>query len=108
MQFAALQGDFARELFIRHVGLASIDSLVLVERGDGIRGERVLVRGDAVIAIAKYLGGVWSFGGALLGVIPRPVRDSLYDAFARRRFRFFGRLDACRIPSAEQRGRFLD
>ena len=107
MQFAPLQGDFARQVLERHPALRAIDSLVLVRNDADSPVQSVLVRSDAVIAIAAYLGGIWRVGGLLLRVIPRPVRDWGYNAFARRRFRVFGRLDACRIPSAEERSRFL-
>lgn len=107
MQFAPLQGDFAGQVLERHPALRAIDSLVLVRNDAHSPVQNVLVRSDAVIAIAAYLGGIWRVGGLLLRVIPRPVRDWGYCAFARRRFRVFGRLDACRIPSAEERSRFL-
>ena len=108
LKFAALQGEFAERVVEQHPELRAIDSLVLVrDDADGLV-QSVMVRSDAVIAIAAYLGGVWGVGGAVLRVIPRPVRDWGYNAFARRRFLVFGRLNACRLPTTEERARFLD
>lgn len=70
-------------------------------------GERVAIKSDAILAIAQRLGGVWRLT-ALLRVLPRWLRDSAYDLIASRRYRWFGRLDACPLPPASERDRFLD
>ncbi len=108
LHFAALQGEFASKLLQQRPALRQVDSLVLVHSDSHGTAEQVLVRSDAVIAIAAYLGGFWRVCGLLLRVLPRPLRDWGYNALARRRFRIFGRLDDCRIPSTEERARFLD
>src|SRR5688572_32991168 len=74
MQFAPLQGDFARGLLARHPALAAIDSLVLIEQ-DARGAERVSVRSEAVLRIADYLGGAWRVA-RLLKVVPRSLRDA--------------------------------
>jgi len=106
MQFAPLQGVFAREVLARHPRLVGADSLVMVEL-PGESGERVRVRSDAAIAVAEYLGGAWGYVAALR-VIPRALRDFVYDRFADARYAVFGRLSACPVPTAEQRARFID
>lgn len=110
LKFAALQGSYARAVIERHPELHDVDSLVFVrESVDPTNSaEEILVRSDAVNAIAAYLGGVWNVFGILSRGLPRPVRDWSYDQVARVRFRIFGRRAACRIPSAEQRARFID
>ena len=40
--------------------------------------------------------------------MPAFLRDPLYVLLARNRYRWFGQLDACRVPTAEMRSRFLD
>lgn len=69
-------------------------------------GGRTLLRSDAVIAAARYLGGVWSLLGAAGALLPRPFRDGLYRLVASHRHRLGG--PRCVIPTAEQRARFLD
>jgi predicted DCC family thiol-disulfide oxidoreductase YuxK len=106
-RFAPLQGEFARGVVERHPELRGVDSLILVERDPGSPSERVYVRSDGVLRVAQRLGGVWRW--ATLGrVVPRALRDAAYDAFARVRYRVFGRYDACLLPSPEQRAHFLD
>jgi len=64
------------------------------------------VRSDAALAVVAGLGGAWR-AAALLRVIPRRLRDAVYDWIARHRFRWFGRREECRIPGPDQRERFL-
>lgn len=100
--FAALQSPAAENLLTRHPEIPhDLDTLILLE------GERAYIRSDAALRIASRLSGVWSML-RFLKIIPRPIRDFFYRAFARRRYRWFGLLDACPLPSAETRSRFLN
>ena len=106
MRFATLQGDHARAVLERHPSLRGVDSLVLIETTtDG--GERVHVRSEAVLGLARYLGGRWR-ALTLMRVVPRGLRDLGYDIFARFRYRWFGRYTACPIPAPDVRARFID
>ena len=107
LRFATLQGDFARDVIARHPELAGVDSLVLVEPDPASGKERVYVRSDGALHVARYLGGAWNLARAA-AIVPRFVRDLAYDGFARIRYRVFGRYNACPIPSPEQRARFID
>lgn len=107
MRFATLQGEFARQVVERHPELAGVDSLVLVERDGSSGGERVFVRSTGALRVARYLGGAWNLARAL-AIVPRFLRDGVYDGFARIRYRVFGRYDSCPIPTPEQRARFID
>lgn len=106
LRFAALQSDYGQSVIARHSELQNIDSLVLVEQaGDG--RERVSYRSTGALRVAAYLGGVWKLF-LIFYIIPRPVRDFVYDLIARYRYRLFGRYDSCAIPSPKVRSRFLD
>lgn len=74
-----------------------------------VRNERLraLVRSEAALAIARRLRFPWPLLAALARVVPRRLRDAVYDAVARRRTRWYGRLDACPLPSPEWGERFL-
>jgi len=106
LRFSTLQGDFARAVIARHPEVAGVDSLVLVEP-DGVSGETVYVRSEGALRVARYLGGAWHLT-RIVAIVPRVLRDWAYDAFARVRYRVFGRYDSCPIPTPEQRARFID
>ncbi len=100
--FSALQSKNAQVLLESHPEVPrDLDTIVLFESG------QVYLRSDAVLRILSRLPGAWKWAGLLLE-IPRPIRDLLYRAFAQRRYRWFGKLDSCPLPSAETRARFLD
>lgn len=68
---------------------------------------RIHRRSDAVLFALPRLGGVWKLV-RLLRVIPRPLRDFVYDFIARNRYRWFGKRETCRLPGPGERERFLD
>jgi predicted DCC family thiol-disulfide oxidoreductase YuxK len=107
LRFAALQGAFGAAVRARHPGLVAVDSIVWVEPPSEGRAERVLVRSEAALRVAAYLGGWFSLArlGALL---PRAVRDRAYDLVARHRHRLLADGPSCLVPSADARARFLD
>jgi predicted DCC family thiol-disulfide oxidoreductase YuxK len=100
--FAALQSEAAAPALSRcGRDPEMLDSIVLVEEG------RCFTRSTAALRIARRLSGLWP--AFYLGiVIPRVLRDMLYDLIARHRYRWFGRTESCRIPTPELRARFLD
>ena len=102
LRFAALQSATGQAL-LRKFGLRTtrFDTLVLVE------GEHYHVRSTAAIRIAAHLGGAWRLTAAAL-FIPAFLRDYAYSILARNRYRWFGTLDACRMPTPDVRQRFLD
>lgn len=106
LRFAPLQGPTAAPILARHPELAAIDSVVFVHRA-GSTDETTAVRSASVLGALRALGGIWGVIAALLRVIPRPVLDALYDAVARRRYRWFGRFETCRLPTAAETHRLL-
>ncbi len=100
MMFAPLSGDTGRRILQLHPEMAGVDSLVMVAGG------KISIRSTAVFAILSYLGWPWK-ALAIFRLIPRDIRDSLYDVVAFWRYRLFGRYDACPLAPANQRSRFL-
>jgi predicted DCC family thiol-disulfide oxidoreductase YuxK len=105
-RFAALQSDYGQAVRARHPSLEKVDSVVVLETlPDG--SERVRTRSDAALRIASYLGGFWKLF-LVFKIVPRPLRDFLYDLIARYRYQMFGKYDTCMLPSPDVRSRFLD
>jgi predicted DCC family thiol-disulfide oxidoreductase YuxK len=99
--FAPLQSKAATTVLARYPDADSLpDSIVLADA----RG--LHTRSDAAFGIARQLGFPWSWL-AMGRLLPRPVRDGVYDWIARRRYRWFGRREACMVPTDEVRDRFL-
>lgn len=101
-QFATLTSDAAARALATEPGARQLpDSVILVEDG------RVFTRSDAALRILRRLTFPWSLVYGLI-VLPKGLRDHVYDAIARRRYRWFGRRDQCMIPGPSIRSRFLD
>lgn len=101
IRFAAIQSPTG-ERVMKEFGLDSsaTDSFVVV------RGRRAFLRSDAALEIARDMRFPWNWAAALR-VVPRPLRDWAYGFIARNRYRWFGRKEACFIPTDEERSRFL-
>ena len=100
-RFAALQSEAGQALLRRFkLDQDHFDSVVLVQ------GDRIFLRSDAPLEIARRLGGLWKLAYGFK-IIPRFLRDGVYNWIARNRYRWFGRREACMLPRAEWKGRFL-
>lgn len=114
-RFAALQSALGHRILERHgANPSDLDTFYVVLdfdaalRGETKQNETLLARSDAAVFVLRELGSIWSVAGGLLRMLPRSVRDWVYVFVARRRYGIFGRYDACPIPGAETRSRFLD
>lgn len=115
LRFASLQSDAARALLIDVVGERNAVELLAGvaegQRGPGsmlfVEDGVVHVRSTAALRIARHLRAPWRWLFAL-SVIPAFVRDGVYRFIAERRYRWFGKREACRVPTPELRARFLD
>lgn len=100
-RFAPLQSDEGRRLLADHAhGEPDLNSVMLIEDG------RLYTRSAAALRVAHRLKGLWSWLYVFI-VVPAPLRDAVYDFVARHRYRWFGKQDACRVPTPELRARFL-
>lgn len=98
--FAPLQGETARQR-LSEEETQNLNHIVLWCRGKTFRASAAVAR------ILWQLGGIWGVLGALFWLIPRPLRDVGYKVIAANRYRLFGRKETCRLPTPEERSRFL-
>jgi predicted DCC family thiol-disulfide oxidoreductase YuxK len=101
IRFASLQSGLGAVVRDR-LGLSSdeLDTVVLVEDGGAY------TKSAAAIRVCELLGGPYRL--ATVGwLLPRRVRDRLYDVVAEHRYGWFGRTDQCMVPTPELRARFV-
>jgi predicted DCC family thiol-disulfide oxidoreductase YuxK len=77
-----------------------LDTLVLVEEG------KVYLGSTAALRVARFLGGGWPLFYGLI-IIPKGVRDRIYQWISEHRYQWFGRRDTCRMPTASESAHFL-
>lgn len=101
-RFAPLQSDVGRAWLSKcHLLVDHLDTFVLIE------ADRCYIKSTAVLRVVKRLAGLWSLLYVFI-LIPRPIRDWIYDVVAQNRYRWFGHRDQCLTPTAELKHRFLE
>lgn len=95
-RFASLRGETAKRLVPD--AAKDLNSFVIWQNGVAWK------RSDAVI---RVLIGLRAPGAKILGLVPRPLRDFVYALVAKNRYRWFGKHESCRLPTADERSRFL-
>ena len=101
IRFAPLQGETASQVLPGDLA-ARLDTVVF--RKDG----RNFTRSAAVVRLLNEFGGGWKLAAGLFWLLPSPLRDLAYRLVAKSRYRLFGRHETCRLPTPEERSRFLD
>jgi len=101
LRYSPLQGQTAQQLLPPHLWQKLSTVVLLTPR-------RSWVRSGAVCRILMMLGGPWRIAGGLLWLIPSPLRDLGYVLIGKVRYRLFGKLAQCRMPTAEERSLFLN
>ena len=100
-RYAALQSDFAKKLLESlNQPAPDIESVILVD------GNSVYYRSDAALRIAKRLSGAWPMLSIFL-IVPRFIRDAVYNFIGRNRYKWFGKQESCMIPTPELKELFL-
>ena len=101
-RYAALQSDIGLQLMQeRGIDPSKMDSIILIEPDVAY-----FTKSDAALRIGQGFGGLWKIL-ALFTWVPRPIRDGIYNIIAKNRYRWFGRKDACMIPTPELQAKFL-
>lgn len=101
-RLCSVQSPAGQRLLVQHGYPTDTFETMLV-----VDGERCFEKSAAFFFVMNRLGWPWR-GLCVLRLIPRPLRDWLYDRIALNRYRLFGRYQLCRLPSADHAGRFVD
>jgi predicted DCC family thiol-disulfide oxidoreductase YuxK len=100
--FASLQSTSGQALLAEHgLPTSDFDTMVLIEKG------RPYTRSTAALRVMRKMRMPWPLLYPLI-LVPPLLRNPFYNFVARRRYRWFGKQEACRIPTPELRQRFLE
>ena len=97
--FAPLQGNYAKEM--EPEASKNLNTMIYL-----VSGQRYY-RTGAILRILRDLGGIWYLAW-VFWFVPFFIRDFFYGLIARNRYRIFGKKENCRIPTPEEKVRFLD
>jgi predicted DCC family thiol-disulfide oxidoreductase YuxK len=101
-KFCALQSSQGKLLLQKfNLDADEINTIVF------INGDKCLQKSTAVLNIFYELGGIWKIFYIFI-IIPPFIRNFVYGAIAKSRYRIFGKRNACMFPSEEIRNRFIE
>jgi predicted DCC family thiol-disulfide oxidoreductase YuxK len=99
--FASLQSETGQQLLKQYqLPLTEFTSFILLQQN------KIYTKSTAALQVAKQITGAWSCLYIFM-IVPRFIRDSVYNWIAQNRYRWFGKKDACMIPTPELKERFL-
>lgn len=101
VRFAALQSEVGQQL-LREAKMPTeaLSTVVLWENG------KFYTHSDVPLRVARYLDGLLPLF-SVYTIIPKFIRDGIYNWIAKNRYRWFGKKESCMIPTPELKGRFL-
>lgn len=101
-RFVALQSDLGQRI-VKHIAINTnlIDSVILYEPGVAY-----YYKSSAALEIAKGLKGIFTLA-TLFQILPTSLRDYVYDYVAKNRYKWYGKKEACLVPTPEVLAKFL-
>ncbi|MEM0516849.1 thiol-disulfide oxidoreductase DCC family protein [Aequorivita flava] len=100
-KFAALQSEIGQKLISKfNIDTSKVDSIILID------GEKHYEKSSAALRIAKYLSGAYPLLFGFM-VVPKFIRNAVYDYIAKNRYKWFGKRDECMIPTPDLKKKFL-
>lgn len=71
------------------------------------QGGRFYIKSNAALRVLYDLGGIYKMT-MIFKIIPRFVRDWVYDFIAKRRYERYGKLESCPIPEKKLSHLFIE
>ena len=96
--FCALQSNYAREVLGNKL---TFDSFILYDNG------KTYTKSTGALLTLKKLGGLWQLLYIFI-IVPAFLRNEVYSYIAKNRYQWFGKFDNCKIPSEQQKKRFIE
>ena len=101
--FAPLQGEAGKQIIQKfHLDISKTDSILLYSEEKGLQ-----IKSSAALAIASKLGFLRNLL-TIFYIIPPFIRNWVYDYIAKNRYKWYGKKEACMIPTPELQAKFLN
>ena len=100
--FTSLQSDTGQKLLAQYdLPLNELNSFILIENN------KAYTRSSGALRVIKKLKGLWPLLYGFI-IVPKFIRDGVYNWVGRNRYKWFGKQEACMIPTPELKARFLN
>jgi len=99
--FASLQSDAAKEILLQFsTKKLTLDSIILIDDSN------IYEKSSAALQISKHLNSGYMLLYSFI-IIPKSIRDWMYNIIAENRYKWFGKKKKCMVPTSKIRNRFL-
>ena len=100
--FGSLQSNYGQQMLAHyHLPATEFNSFMLIE------GEKLYTRSSGALRMLKHLGGAWSLFYVFI-IVPKFIRDAVYNWISRNRYKWFGKKNECWLPKPEWKEKFLN
>ncbi|MEO7306740.1 MAG: thiol-disulfide oxidoreductase DCC family protein [Ferruginibacter sp.] len=100
--FAPMQSEAGQKLLKQYnLPAEDMESFVFIENGIAYK------RSTAALRVCRYLRALWSLCYGLI-IVPKFIRDGIYNWIAKNRYKWFGIRKECMIPTPDIKARFLN
>ncbi len=100
--FGSLQGNYGQQVLQQHhLPTDNFNSFMLLE------GDKLYTRSSGALRMLKHLGGGWSLFYSFI-IVPKFIRDAVYNFIASNRYKWFGKKNECWLPRPEWKEKFLE
>nr|MBC7612695.1 DUF393 domain-containing protein [Pseudopedobacter sp.] len=99
-RFVSLQSKAAEDLLYKYPEFRDLKTIIFLE------DDKIYTRSTAALKISKHLMGVWPLLQTSY-VLPKLIRDGIYNFVAKNRYKWFGKKDQCMVPTPELKSKFL-
>ena len=101
--FTALDSDTGKKI-LNHLKIdtTKVDSIILYEPNLAY-----YIKSSAALKVMNDFDGFWKLNN-IFWIVPKPIRDMVYDFIAKNRYKWFGKKESCMIPTPELKAKFLD
>jgi predicted DCC family thiol-disulfide oxidoreductase YuxK len=101
-KFASLQSDAAKDILLQfNQNNSDLNSIILIV------GDEIYKKSSAILRLLKILGGLHSILYIFM-IVPKPIRNWVYDYVAKNRYKWYGKKESCMIPTKELKSKFID
>jgi predicted DCC family thiol-disulfide oxidoreductase YuxK len=101
-RFIALQSDLGTTILNQlKIDITKVDSIILYEPGIAY-----YIKAEAALKITQSLSGFYKML-YYLNIFPTGLKSAVYEIMAKNRYKWFGKKEACMIPTPELKAKFL-
>ena len=102
LKFTTLQSGIAHQMLVnQNIPTNDLSSFVFIEN------KKIYTRSTAALRVCTYLTGLWPLMYGFI-IVPKFIRDGIYNWIAKNRYRWFGKKEECMIPTSEIKAKFLN